>query len=220
MRDFPAWACWLAVVLFLSTGCMSRTADKRHEDDGKIGHIHKTQNNVEFIKENIKNMDYIYYEEYHPHPYPFVVDTETGSAVIQDLIDTDLAGRQIDSLTLESLNRNERILKIYNYVLTEYDYIVEPKTWPTMDETIKWKKGDCKGLSMLLMSLLIASGFDTHAAISNGHMWVNVYRGGAWHVLELDNDPERVRIYNIPGFYNRPLFRIYEDRTEKRLRKK
>ena len=220
MRDFPAWICCLVMVACMSTGCMLQTTEKSHEDDGGLEYTHTLQNRADLIRENIDNLNQIYFEEYQPHPYPFIVDTETGGAVIQNLIDTELAGRQISSLDLGSLNKNERLSKIYNYVISEYDYIVEPKIWPTMDETIKWKKGDCKGLSLLLMSFLLASGFDAHAAISNGHMWVNVYKGGAWHVLELDSDPERNRIYNIPGFYDMPLFRIYEDRTEKRLRKK
>ncbi len=199
---------------------MLRTTERRHEDDGGIEDIHTTQNNAEFIKENIENLNHIYFEEYQPHSYPFVVETETGSTVIQNLIDTELATRQIACLDIGSLNKNDRISGIYNYVLTEYDYIVEPKIWPTVDETINRKKGDCKGLSLLLMSLLLSSGFEAHAAISNGHMWVNVCREGVWCVLELDRDPARARIYKLPGFYDLPLFRIYEDRTEKRLRKK
>ena len=68
-------------------------------------------------------------------------------------------------------------MHVHEYVLGSYRYVVEPKEWPTIQETIQWGKGDCKGLSLLLMSLLLASGFETHAAVSNGHMWVNVKIG-------------------------------------------
>jgi len=35
-------------------------------------------------------------------------------------------------------------------------------------------------------------------------------------VLDIDKDPERNKIYKIPGFYNHPLYTIYADHTEKR----
>jgi hypothetical protein len=219
MRNFSKWICLLLAVLFILMGCMLRTKERKHEDSDGKEYIFTIQHNADFIKENIENLNHMYLEEYQLHPYPFIVETETGSTIIQNLIDKHIVMRQIEYLDLGSLNKNERILEIYNYVLTEYDYVIEPKRWPTIYETVKWKKGDCKGLSLLLMSLLLASDFDAHAEISNGHMWVTVYNGGTRHVLELDTDPENSLIYNIPGFYDMPLFKIYEDRTEKRLRK-
>jgi hypothetical protein len=68
------------------------------------------------------------------------------------------------------------------------------------------------------MSCLTNAGYDTYAAISNGHMWVNVNHNNQWQVLELDLDPARNTVYQIPGFYDNPLYRIYPDRSEKRKR--
>jgi hypothetical protein len=47
-------------------------------------------------------------------------------------------------------------------------------------------------------------------------MWVNVFYDNEWHGLEVDRDPERNKIYSIPGFYEDPLYKIFIDRTEKR----
>ena len=97
---------------------MLQTTEGSHEDDGGLEYTHTLQNRADFIRENIENLNQIYFEEYQPHPYPFIVDTETGGAVIQNLIDTELAGRQVSSLDLGSLNKNERLSKIYNYVIS------------------------------------------------------------------------------------------------------
>jgi hypothetical protein len=51
-------------------------------------------------------------------------------------------------------------------------------------------------------------------------MWVKVRENYQWVVLELDQDPERQKIYRISGFYDNPLYRIYPDRSEKRKRLK
>ena len=104
--------------------------------------------------------------------------------------------------------------------MREYEFQADPDTyhWQTVAETIKAKKGDCKNLSLLLMSLLLSAGINTHAAISNGHMWVNVYYDKKWQVLEVDKDSERNKIYQTPGFYKNPLYKVFMDRTEKRKR--
>jgi hypothetical protein len=39
--------------------------------------------------------------------------------------------------------------------------------------------------------------------------------GILWIVLELDQNPERQKIYPVPGFYDNALYRIYPDRSEK-----
>jgi hypothetical protein len=49
-------------------------------------------------------------------------------------------------------------------------------------------------------------------------MWVKVHENYQWFVLELDQNPQRQKIYRIPGFYENPLYRIYGDRSEKRIR--
>jgi hypothetical protein len=40
-----------------------------------------------------------------------------------------------------------------------------------------------------------------------------------WFVLELDQNPERQKIYRIPNFYENLLYKIYADRSEKRKRR-
>ena len=70
----------------------------------------------------------------------------------------------------------------------------------------------------VLMSLLLSAGIESYAAISNGHMWTNVFFDNTWHVLEVDKDPERNKIYQIPGFYKNPVYKIFKDRTLKRKR--
>jgi transglutaminase-like putative cysteine protease len=87
-----------------------------------------------------------------------------------------------------------------------------------VQETIRTQKGDCKSLSLLLMSLLTAAGLDAYAGISNGHMWVVANENNRWQVWDLDQNPARKKIYAIAGFYDDPLYKIYPDRSEKRKR--
>ena len=153
-------------------------------------------------------------------PYEFVVDTENGSTVIQNLIEPKAAAAiGADLETYSNSEDPDKLIPIYQYVINEYNYILEPFEWQTVEETIKTKKGDCKSLSLLLMSLLLSANYDAYAAISNGHMWINVYENYQWHVLELDHDPERNKIYRIPGFYENPLFRIFPNHSEKRKKR-
>jgi hypothetical protein len=172
------------------------------------------QSYAQFLQQNMKAMNEQYSTNYIP--YDFVVDTENGSTLVQNLVNFKSVSPILDQLKLASLEQKEQILKLYQYVLAEYDYVLDAYHWPTVEETLKSKRGDCKGLSLLLMSLWTAAGFNTHAAISNGHMWANVYYDREWHIFELDNDPERSKVYSIPGFYDYPLFKIYRDQTYKR----
>jgi hypothetical protein len=95
---------------------------------------------------------------------------------------------------------------------------MDPHRWQSVEETIKTRKGDCKSLSLLLMSLLKSAGYDSYAGIANGHMWVVAYEKNRWKIYELDKNRERNLIYGIPGFYDIPLYKIYPDRSEKRKR--
>jgi hypothetical protein len=70
------------------------------------------------------------------------------------------------------------------------------------------------------MSLWLSAGFDAYLAISNGHMWANVYYDDTWHVFEVDKDPQRRSVYDMPGFYEYPLFKIFKDKSFKRKKKK
>jgi hypothetical protein len=172
---------------------------------------------AEFVKENMAEINANYSTVYAP--YEFVVDTDCGSTVIQNLLDTEsttaiTAGLMSDA----NPEPSDSLMHIYQHIINHYDYILDPGKWQSIEETIRAKKGDCKSLSMLLMSCLAAAGYDTYAAISNGHIWVNVNHENQWQVLELDLDPERNTIYRIPGFYENPLYKIYPDRSEKRKR--
>jgi hypothetical protein len=172
---------------------------------------------AEFVKENMAEINANYSKVYAP--YEFIVDTDFGSTVIQNLLDTG-STTSINAKLLSDANPepSEPFLRIYEHIINHYVYILDPFKWQSVKETIRTQKGDCKSLSLLLMSCLAAAGYDTYAAISNGHMWVNVNHDNQWQVLELDLDPERNTIYRIPGFYENPLYKIYPDRSEKRKR--
>jgi hypothetical protein len=169
------------------------------------------------VKENMTEINASYSTAYTP--YEFIVDTDYGSTVIQNLLDPESA-KAINTGLPNASNPepSDPLMRIYQHIVNHYDYILDPLKWQSIEETIRAKKGDCKSLSLLLMSCLAAAGYDTYAAISNGHMWVSVNRDNQWQVLELDLDPERNTIYRIPGFYENPLYKIYPDRSEKRKR--
>jgi Transglutaminase-like superfamily len=172
---------------------------------------------AKFVKENMAEINARYTSEYDL--YEFVVDTEYGSTVIQNLIDLEAAATiTADLETRDSGENRDPIITIYQYITEKYDYVLDPHTWRSVAETINTGKGDCKSLSLLLMACLTAAGYDAYAAISNGHMWVTVNQGMESKLLELDRDPERNTIYSIPGFYESPLYKIYPDRSEKRRR--
>ncbi len=170
-----------------------------------------------FVKENMNAINVRYSEAYEP--YEFVVDTDYGSTVIQNLLDLESA-TTINTGLMGDGNPEpaDKLMRIYQHILKHYDYILDPHRWQSVEETIRIKKGDCKSLSLLLMTLLTAAGYDAYAGISNGHMWVMANEHNRWHVLELDRDRARNAIYRIPGFYENPLYKIYPDRSEKRHR--
>jgi len=172
---------------------------------------------AEFVKQNMTEINARYSSDYVS--YEFVVDTDYGSTRIQNLMDPEAASAIRADLGKHSNPEYQaKRVAIYEYIIAEYDYILDPHTWQSVAETIRTKKGDCKSLSLLLMSLLLSADYDTYAGIANGHMWVKVRENGQWVVLELDQNPERQKIHRIPGFYENPLYRIYPDRSEKRKR--
>ena len=172
---------------------------------------------AQFVKQNMTEINARYTPEYVS--YEFVVDTEYGSTVVQNLIDPEAVSTITADLGKYSNPEDpDKLVTIYQYIIEEYDYILDPHAWQSVEETIRTKKGDCKSLSLLLMSLLLSAGYDTYAGIANGHMWVKVHENYQWVFLELDQNPERQKIYSIPGFYDNPLYRIYPDHSEKRKR--
>lgn len=196
-------------------GCAAILKEKPPEEIITLALPWDVENYADFLKQNMKNMNERYSTEYAP--YNFVVDTDMGSTPIQNLIEPEIAFKIKNRPWSDNMEDDHKRYKIFQYVQNDYNFIMEPNKWSTVKETVKSKKGDCKGLSLLLMSLLISAGIETHAAISNGHMWVNAFYDKRWHVLEIDNDPERKKIYSIPGFYDYPLYKIYPDHTEKRV---
>ena len=172
---------------------------------------------AEFVKQNMTEINARYSSDYVS--YEFVVDTEYGSTLIQNLIDSEAASAiRADLGKHSNPEYQDKWVTIYQYIIQEYDYILDPHTWQSVAETIRTKKGDCKSLSLLLMSLFLSAGYETYAAIANGHMWVKVRENYQWAVLELDQNPERQKIYRISGFYENPLYKIYPDHSEKRRR--
>lgn len=171
----------------------------------------------QFIQQNMKMKNEKYATGYELKE--FVVDTDTGSTLIQNLIEPGVVASIVEELRVKNLEDKDQILYIYDYLTEAYDYVLDANHWPTVQETVKTKKGDCKGLSLLLMSLWLSAGFDAYVAISNGHMWANVRYDNRWHLFEVDKDIERKKIYNLPGFYQYPLYKIFKDQTYKRKRK-
>ena len=173
---------------------------------------------AEFANQNIQDMNAKYSNEYVP--YEFIVDLDSGSTRIQNLIDLHTAAKINMALGFTDPEAQNQITRLHQYVITDYKYVIDPNHWQTANETTRLKKGDCKSLSILLMSLLVSAGYDSHTAVSNGHMWVMVNENHHWRVLEIDQDPERLKIYSIPGFYEYPLYKILSTHSEKRKRKK
>lgn len=173
---------------------------------------------AEFVRENMDEINARYSTVYVP--CEFVVDLDDGSTVIQDLIDPEQVATINAVLRTDANSRYpNKVRRIYRYILSHYDYVINPQRWQSVEETIRSQNGDCKSLSLLLMSLLTAAEFDCYAGISNGHMWVVVKENNRWQVLDLDQNPARKKIYAIPGFYDDPLYKIYPDGSEKRKRK-
>jgi transglutaminase-like putative cysteine protease len=173
---------------------------------------------ADFVRRNMVYLNEMYTTAYAPHE--FVVDTDSGAVRIQELLDIGFGIRALDDMNTPDPDPGRHIQRLLSHVLNSYDYRVDPDRWVAVREVIQSGRADCKGLSLLLLSLLTASGIEAYAAISNGHMWVNAYDGSRWHVLETDTDPERGRIYTIPGFYENPLFKIYPNVSLKRKPRK
>lgn len=176
----------------------------------------RLQGYAAFLIQNMEGINEKYAKEYVP--FNFEVDTDYGSTLIQTFIDPEAVSSITYHMGINNLEYKEKISIIYNYVIHEYSFIMDPYKWQTVQETVNTKRGDCKSLSLLLMSLLLSAGIDSYVAVSNGHMWTNVFYDNKWHVLEVDGDPDRNKIYQIPGFYENPLYKVFRDYTVRRKR--
>lgn len=168
-----------------------------------------------YVAQNMDELNRRYTDQYEP--VEFVVDTAGGSARVQMLIDPAATALLAEVIADPAAGSDETIEAIVEVIRLQFAYIPEPEAWAPVSETIRAGRGDCKNLSILLMSALTASGVDAYAAVSNGHMWVRAYNGQRWRLLETDPDPHRNRIYRIPGFYEVPLYKIFPDRSLKRI---
>ena len=168
-----------------------------------------------YVAENIKELNRRYTRQYQP--VEFVVDTAAGSARVQRLIDPASTALLAEVVADPAAGSGETIEAIMEVVRIRFAYVPEPQAWAPVSETIRAGSGDCKNLSIVLMSALTSSGVDAYAAVSNGHMWVRAYDGQRWRILE--TDPDRNRIYRIPGFYEDPLYKIFPDHSLKRVRR-
>lgn len=203
----PSAAC--LVLLCLLTGCaaVSKTSEPFPWDIREYRR---------FVKDNRQLLNEIYSREYEP--YTFVVDTATGSTVIQNLIDPVVVRTITETLALTGRSGEAKVEACNHFVVTRFRYRPTPSIWPTIAQTLESRSGDCKGLSLLLLSLLLSQDVPCYGAIASGHMWVMANVNGRWKVLETDHEPVRGQIYRIPGFYDFPLFKIYSDKTLKRRR--
>ncbi|KPJ79019.1 MAG: hypothetical protein AMJ54_00760 [Deltaproteobacteria bacterium SG8_13] len=170
---------------------------------------------AQYVAQNMEELNRRYTGQYEP--VEFVVDTAAGSAKVQDLIDPSATALLAEVIAEPDSGSAAIIEAISEVVRLRFEYIPEPEAWAPVGETLLAGRGDCKNLSILLMSALTASGVDAYAAVSNGHMWVRAYDGQQWRILETDTDSDRNQIYRIPGFYEDPLYKIFPDRSLKRI---
>lgn len=206
----------LALCFAVLTGCAALTGRGPLEEEVPAREW-EVKRYSRFLEQNMEMINDIYSTVYRP--YPFVVDTAQGSVPVQRLIDPRAVMPIVEALKDGKDPDDALIWWLYEYVIREYRFVVDARYWPTIDETLERKEADCKGLSLLLMSLFLAAGYDAYAAISNGHMWVRGSDGLRWHTFELDKDPTRNQVYSINGFYDNPLFKVYRDQAFKRKRK-
>ena len=169
-----------------------------------------------FLADNQRMMDRIYGNDYVE--VRFMVDTSQGSILVQRLIEPDAVRYLAETILPPDGNDRQILDAARRYVTTATRFEATPSTWPTIRETLKSGKADCKGRSLLLLSLLLAGRRTAYAAIGNGHMWVVAMVDGHWQHVETDTDSQRSQIYRMPGFYAHPLYKIDATRTLKRRR--
>lgn len=167
------------------------------------------------VAENIGLINRLYQPRYENAA--FIVDTDTGSAPVQALIITEAAAAYLRQHGAPGGPATADAL--LSLVQSRFAFVDEPQPWQSVAETIASGRGDCKNLSLLLLSMLAAAGVPAYAGVSNGHMWVVDTAPETAHIMELDTSPLRGTVYGIAAFYDMPLYRIYTTHTEKRRRR-
>ena len=205
---------FIGPILLLLFGCAYTS---KPLDTDIISPIESPQAYIVFWSENKRLIDQIYADDYTD--YPIIVDTASGSRDILTLIDPKAVMPLMNAIVTAGMPPDHVVRRCYRYVVTHFRYVPSPHLWPTVRQTLEQRSGDCKGLSLLLMSMLMAADIDVRAEISNGHMWVRVALDGKTAILETDQTPERQAIYNSPDFYDRPLLRVTPKQTLRRIRK-
>lgn len=170
-----------------------------------------------FLAQNSEAIEARYTREYEP--FEFIVDLDGASTRIQHLIEPAAVSAIARALVADTAGAPSKIDILLDHVHRKYACATAPRYWVPVADTLAAGRGDCRSLSLVLLSLLLAADIPAYAAVSNGHMWVNAFDGGKWRILETDPDPDRNKLYALPGFYATPLYRIYPDRSEKRKKR-
>jgi len=207
---------WAAI--YLLSGCALSPSHTGKYPSEEIFDSQSRLDYIKYIQENQKNINIIYSQSYDN--YEYLVDSDSGVTLIQHLINPELVYPITNKVVSEDQSQTEKAINCFNYIIQHFRYFPMPETWPTIAQTLKIRKGDCKGLSLLLLSILISFDIECYAAIGNSHMWVEAKLSGGWKIFETDSDPNRNLIYQLPGFYEKPLFKIFYNRSEKRIRMK
>ena len=85
-----------------------------------------------------------------------MVDSNSGATRIQNLISPELAHLITGKIITKNQAKTEKVIECFNYIIRHFKYFPMPETWPTISQTLKIRKGDCKGLSLLLLSVLVS----------------------------------------------------------------
>jgi len=110
------------VVIF--GGCAVIIKEKRSEEIVIPALPWDVKNYALFLKQNMKNMNEKYSTEYAP--YDFVVDTDRGSTLIQNLIEPEIVLEIKDRPWSDSMEDDYKLYKIFKYVQNDYTFFMEP----------------------------------------------------------------------------------------------
>ncbi|MGD9057065.1 MAG: hypothetical protein PVF38_13035, partial [Desulfobacterales bacterium] len=91
---------------------------------------------ADFVKENMDQISAHYSTAYVS--CEFIVDIDNGSTAIQNLIDpASVAGINAVLRTNAISRYPDKVRRIYQYILSHYDYVFDPHRWQSVEETIR-----------------------------------------------------------------------------------